>query len=86
MDEIVINGRCRLLGDLDFNPRRESPIRDGFINGESVSKEQEIHRIYIGVCLELSHIYATYPYFESAGLKILKIPELCFLLSKLEIP
>ena len=74
------------MGELDFNPRRESPIRDNFINGESVSKEREIHRIFIGVCLELGNIYETYPYLNVGGLKIVKIPELSLLLSKLEIP
>lgn len=86
MDEIFVNNRCRLLGELDFNPRRESPIREPFFNSESVSKEQEIHRIYVGVCLELGHIYETYPFFEGPELKFVRIPELSFLLSKLEIP
>ena len=86
MESLIINNRCRLLGELDFNPRREAPIRDGFTNGECVSKEHEIYRIYTGVCLELGNIYATYPWIEFEGLKIVKIPELCFLLSKLEIP
>ena len=86
MDEIFLNCRSRFLGDLDFNPRRESPIRDPYYNGESVSKEQEIHRLYIGVCLELSHIYETYPYYETSELKLVRIPELGFILSKLEIP
>ena len=86
MDELFVNCRCRLLGDLDFNPRRECPIRDNSFNGECVSKEQEIQRIYIGVCLELGHIYETYPTLDVGGLQIVKIPELSLLLSKLEIP
>ena len=86
MDQLVLNPRCRLLGDLDFNPRRESFIRDPFVNGESVSKEYEIHQIYIGVILELSHILEEYPYYEVDGSQIVKIPELCFIMSKLELP
>ena len=86
MDEILINCRCRLLGDLDFNPRRECPIRDHFVNGESVSKELEIHRIFIGVCLEISLAYETYPTLDLNGFEFVEIPELGLILSKLELP
>ena len=86
MDELFLNPRCRLLGDLDFNPRREAPIRDYHFNGECVSKENEVHRIYIGVCLELSHILATYPCLELQDWDIMNIPELGLILIKLEIP
>lgn len=79
------NERCRMLGDMDFNPRQDGPIRNNHFNAESATKEHEVHEIMRGVALHLSTIVTQNPIQIYDGWSFVKIPELIELLAKIEI-
>ena len=79
------NERCRMLGDMDFNPRQEGPIRNNHFNAESATKEHEVHEIMRGVALHLGTIVTQNPTQIYDGWCFVKIPELIELLAKIEI-
>ena len=80
-----LNERCRMLGDMDFNPRQEGPIRNNHFNAESATKEHEVHEIMRGVALHLSVIVTKNPVLVLDGWTIVKIPDLMEVLAKIEI-